>query len=431
MNPAAAPARRIGLLSATTLVVASMLGTGVFTTSGFLLEELGSPWLVLLAWLAGGLLATCGALSYGALARQLPGSGGEYYFLSRTLHPAAGVVAGWISIVAGFAAPLAAASLAFAEYVGDWFPGVAPQALGSTLLVAFAAVHALGEHRGTRLHDLTVVAEVLLVVVFVTLALARVPSELAVHAPSARADLSAFALALIWVSFSYSGWNAAVYVGGEVRDAERALPRALFLGTALITGLYLALNAAFVFAAPPARLAGQADVGRLAAAALGGQPWADALTLLIAVVLAASVSAMTVAGARVHAQMAADGELPHRLAAGDRPPRAALALQCTLALLMLWTSSFRSLLTYIGFTLNLCSAATVVGLIRLRLREGTRLPVAGWPFVPAIFLLAVLGMTLGAIFRQPTESACGLATLAAAWLIWRWRSRHHHRSPSD
>lgn len=430
MNPAAVPARRLGLLSATTLVVASMLGTGVFTTSGFLLEELGSPWLVLLAWLVGGLLAACGALSYGALARHLPGSGGEYYFLSRTLHPAAGVVAGWISIVAGFAAPLAAASLAFAEYVGDWFPGVAPQALGSTLLVAFAAVHALSEHRGTRLHDLAVVAEVLLVVVFVTLALARLPGELAVHAPNARADLPALALALIWVSFSYSGWNAAVYVGGEVRDAERVLPRALLLGTALITCLYLALNAAFVFAAPPARLAGQADVGRLAAAALGGQPWADALTLLIALVLVASVSAMTVAGARVHAQMAADGELPRGLAPGDRPPRAALAVQCVLALLMLWTSSFRSLLTYIGFTLNLCSAATVVGLIRLRLREGTRLPVAGWPFVPAIFLVAVVGMTLGVIFRQPTESACGLTTLAAGWLIWRWRSRHHPRSPS-
>jgi len=412
---------RLGLFSATTLVVASMLGTGVFTTSGLLLADLGSPWLVLLAWLVGGLLATCGALSYGALASRLPESGGEYFFLSRTLHPAAGTMAGWISIIVGFAAPLAAAALAFGEYLGDWLPGSSPQGLGSALLCAFAVVHSRGMQGGSRLHDLTVACEILLIIVFVGLALARLPAGPLLPERTASGGVAAFAVGLIWVSFSYYGWGAAVYVAGEVRDAPRTLPRALLLGTALVTILYLALNAAFVFAAPHAMLAGEIQIGRSAAQALGGAAWANALTALIALVLAASVSAMTIAGPRVYARMAADGELPRRFVAGVAGPRLAIGLQCALSLSLLWTSSFVSLLTYTGFTLNLCAAATVAGLIRLRLCEGCAVAIVGWPLLPLVFLAGMLCMAFAAIIRQPVESLWGLATLAATWLAWRCR----------
>jgi len=409
--------RRLGLLSATTLVVASMLGSGVFTTSGFLLADLKSPWLVLLAWLIGGLLAACGALCYGALARRLPGSGGEYFFLSRTLHPAAGTMAGWISIIVGFAAPLAAAALAFGQYVLDRFPGSSPQWLGSALLAGCALLHAWRVESGSRLHNLTVLLEILLIIVFAGLALARLPADPPPPLPESG-GVAAFAVGLIWVSFSYSGWNAAVYVAGEVRDAQRTLPRALLIGTALVSVLYLTLNAAFVFAAPVATLAGELEIGRVAARALGGDAWAEALSGLIALVLAASVSAMTIAGPRVYARMATDGELPRRFAARHGAPRLAIAVQCALALLLLWSASFRSLLTYIGFTLNLCAAATVVGLLRLKRREGERLAVVGWPLVPLTFLVGTLAMALAAILRQPVESLWGLVTLALAWLLW-------------
>lgn len=420
MTAPLAARRRIGLFSATTLVVASMLGSGVFTTSGFLLADLHSPWLVLLAWLVGGLLAACGALSYGALARRLPESGGEYFFLSRTVHPAAGAIAGWISIVVGFAAPLAAAALAFGEYVLDWFPGASPQSLGSGLLCGLALLHARRMEGGARLHNLTVAIEILLIVVFVVLALSRLPAESLLRPPAAAGSSpAAFAVGLLWVSFSYHGWNAAVYVAGEVRDPEHTLPRALLIGTALVTVLYLALNAAFVFAAPRELLAGEPEIGRVAAQALGGARWADALTGLIALVLAASVSAMTIAGPRVYARMATDGELPRLFAADAGVPRLAIAVQCSLALLLLWSASFKSLLTYIGFTLNLCAAATVAGLIRLRLREGAQIMVVGWPLAPAVFLVGVVGMALSAVVRQPIESLWGLATVAMGWLFWR------------
>lgn len=283
-----------------------------------------------------------------------------------------------------------------------------------------ALLHARRMEDGARLHNLTVAIEILLIVVFVVLALSRLPAESLLRPPAAAGSSpAAFAVGLLWVSFSYYGWNAAVYVAGEVRDPEHTLPRALLIGTALVTVLYLALNAAFVFAAPRELLAGEPEIGRVAAQALGGARWADALTGLIALVLAASVSAMTIAGPRVYARMATDGELPRLFAADAGVPRLAIAVQCTLALLLLWSASFKSLLTYIGFTLNLCAAATVAGLIRLRLREGAQIMVVGWPLAPAVFLVGVVGMALSAVVRQPIESLWGLATVAMGWLFWR------------
>src|SRR6516162_4573048 len=136
------PRRQLGLISATALVIASMVGSGVFTTSGFLLAELHTPGRVLIGWLVGGFLAMLGALCYGALARRFPESGGEYLFLARTIHPAAGYLAGWVSLLVGFSAPLAAIALAFGEYVKDWGPFPDSRLTGSCLVLAFAAPHA-------------------------------------------------------------------------------------------------------------------------------------------------------------------------------------------------------------------------------------------------------------------------------------------------
>lgn len=411
--------RPLGLPTATALVVASMIGTGVFTTSGFLLADLKSPWLVLLAWLVGGVVATCGALSYGALSRRFPESGGEYVFLSRTLHPAAGHSAGWVSLLVGFSAPLAAAAFGFGEYTKDWFPHWSPQALGTVLLLAFALIHAAHTVRGAWVQNFAVALKVLLMAVFVVLALPRLPSLPVSAAEVGGASPGAFAVSLVWVFFSYSGWNAAVYIGGEVREPERNLPRALLQGTALVTALYLALNTAFVFSAPLTALAGKPDIGRVAAMALGGAAWADALSALVALALATSVSAMMMAGPRVYARMACDGVLPRFLACEGDAPRAAIALQCALALLLLWSSTFKGLLTYIGFTLGLSTAATVLGLIRLKLEEGEALEVPGWPWVPGAFLLGMLAMTVFAVLRQPMESLYGFATLSLGWFSWR------------
>ncbi|MHB8522205.1 MAG: APC family permease [Limisphaerales bacterium] len=413
--------RQLGLTSATALVVANMIGTGVFTTSGFLLADLRSPWAVLAVWAAGGVLAALGALSYGALARRIPESGGEYLFLSRTVHPAAGYLAGWISLLVGFSAPVAAAAIAFGEYAKPWLPGWPPQLSGTVLLLVFAGVHATHVRRGARVQDWTVLVKVILILAFVVFAGARVHPSSA--ATVSGIPLSAFGVSLVWVSFSYSGWNAAIYIGGEVSDPERNLPRSLLLGTALVTALYLALNAVFVFAAPVADLSGKVQVAQIAAQALGGTKLATAVSALVALALVSSVSSMVMAGPRVYARMASDGYLPRWLAAGEGPPRAAIALQAVLALVLLWTAAYDSLLTYIGFTLGLSTGATVLGLVRLRRREGAQLRVPGWPWVPGLFLAGVLAMTLFTVARRPMESLVGLGTIGAGFVAWRLTRR--------
>lgn len=419
-------ARQLGWVSATALVVANMIGAGVFTTSGFLLKDLGSPWAVLAVWAGGGLLAALGVLCYGALARRIPESGGEYLFLSKTLHPAAGYVAGWISLFVGFSAPLAAVAYGFGQYAKPWLGGIDAKLSGSILLVLFAFVHAADVRRGAWLQNWIVALKLVLLLGFVGLAIDRIDALPAVTRGSAT--VPAFAVSLIWVSFSYAGWNAAVYLGGEVRDAERTLPLAMLVGTAIVTALYLALNAVFVFSTAPEKLAGQLEVARIAAEALGGVRLANVVTAVVLLALATSASSLIMAGPRVYACMAADGYLPRFLAPAAGPPRAAIGLQVLLALLLLWSSTYEMLLTYIGFTLSLSTAATVLGLVRLRIREGAAVRVVGWPWLPGLFIAAVLAIAGSTVARQPRASGLGLLTLAAGWLAW-WFSARRIRHP--
>ncbi len=411
------PQRSLGLTSATALVVANMIGAGVFSTSGFLLADLGSPWYVLAAWAVGGLQAALGAMCYGALARHIPESGGEYLFLSRTLHPAAGYVAGWLSLLVGFSAPLAAAAFAFGTYARPWLGGIPPPLAGTVLILAFASVHAIEVRRGAQVQNAAVLLKVALIVSFVAIASCKIGLPSAHPAPPF--PVAAFGVSLIWISFSYSGWNAAVYVAGEVRNPEKTIPRALILGTALVTLLYLSLNAVFVFSAPTAELAGKLEVGRIAARAVGGAFLEEAVAGLIALALVSSVSSLVMAGPRVYAQMAADGYLPRWLATISGPPRAAIALQAGLALFFLWSATFDALLTWIGFTLGISTAATVAALIVLRKREGSALSVPGYPVVPWLFLAGVAAMTAFTVAQRPMESLVGVGTILAGLAAWR------------
>lgn len=392
-----------------------MVGTGVFTTSGILLQILGSPWLVLLTWLLGGVIALLGALCYGALAQRIPESGGEYVFLSRTLHPSAAFVAGWLSLIVGFAVPLGALAFAFAEYMRPWLPAFANARVVATLLLIGASMLHFGSVSfGARVQAAIVVAEVVLITLFACFGLGRLYPDGFHTAPIAH-NFGSMGLALVIVSFAYLGWNAAVYIGGEVKDPEHNLPRALIYGTSVVTILYLALNALFVFAAPVPTLAGRIDVAHVAAEAVGGPRLALAVSGLVALALALCVSALTMTGPQVAARMAADGLLPRvfRASAG-RPPRVALLAQLSLGLLALWTATFEHILTYVGFTLGASTLATIVGLCRIRWKEGAALHVPGWPYVPGLFLAFVTGSTVFTVVKRPYEGLVGLATLAVA-----------------
>lgn len=399
--------RHLGLGSATALVVANMIGVGVFTTSGFALADLGSPGRVLAAWAVGGGFAVLGAISYGALASRMAESGGEYLFLSRTVHPLAGFLAGWVSLFAGFTAPIAAAAAGLEAYLAPAGTAAGPW-IGTAAIVVAAVLHGLRAAPGVLAQNLAVGAKLLLLAVFV----ATAASCLEVPAPTAAPAFvwGDFAVTLVWVSFSYSGWNAAVYVAGEVRDAQRTVPRALLRGTLITMAVYLALNAVFVFAAPVADLAGKQDIAAVAAGALGGDGLALFVRLIIGLALLTSISSMLMAGPRVYAQMASDGVFPRVLAPRAAVPTAAVFLQAALALICLWIASLRDLLGYIGYTLGLSTAATVACLFVLRRRDpGMRVP--GHPWVPAVFVAATLAVSAFVAWQQSRESLWGIGTI--------------------
>jgi APA family basic amino acid/polyamine antiporter len=420
-----APARRLGLVSATALVVASMIGAGVFTTSGFALADLGSPARVLAAWLVGGATAAAGALCYGALARAIPESGGEYTYLGRTLHPLAGFLAGWVSLLAGFTAPTAVAALGLQAYLEASFAfGGDPRWIGTAAILLAGALHGLRLAPGLAAQNVAVALKLALILAFVALGATRLaPLELT-RTAAPPLDLGAFAVSLVWISFAYSGWNAVGYVAGEVRDPERTLPRALLLGTGLVTLAYLALNAVFVYAAPLTELAGKAEVGALAAEALGGAGLRRFLTAIVALALFTSVSSLVMAGPRVYARMAADGVFPPFFAFTGEVPRRAIALQVALAVAVVWLSELRELIAAVGFTLGLCAAASVVGLLRLRARAGAaRVPIPGHPLVPAFFLATTLFAAGALVVREPRNAALGLAAVALGLVVYAQRRR--------
>lgn len=399
-----------------------MIGVGVFTTSGYLLADLGHPNLVLLAWLVGGIIALCGALSYGALARRMPESGGEYYFLSRTIHPLIGFLAGWTSLLAGFTAPIAAAALALDAYVRYAFAVSGPPELIATgTIVVATLMHAVRLGYGIYIQNLAVTLKVVLIIAFIIFGTSRLPVPISTEVTplGGSFDLGAFATALVWISFAYSGWNATVYVAGEVRRPEQTVHRSLLLGTCIVIIAYLGLNFVFVNAAPLHELANRAEIGAVAAQTIGGDELRRAASGLVTLALFTSISAMLMAGPRVYACMAEDGLFPQLFASRRDVPTAAVALQALLAITVVCISQLRELLGYIGFTLGLSAFLTVVALVLLRWREGPdSVPIPLYPWIPLTFVMATLLISGFMLVREPIEAVLGLATVASGIPIY-------------
>ncbi len=403
-----------------------MIGAGVFTTSGFALQDLGDRRVVMLAWLVGGLLALCGAVCYGALGRRIPESGGEYTFLTVSFHPLAGFLAGWVSLLAGFTAPIALAALGLQSYLTATFaiPG-RPEWIGTIAILTAGMMHGLYLRQGVWIQNVAVALKVVVVAAFVALGAGAIPpaSATASAVPSG-VDLGAFAVALVWIMFSYSGWNAVVYVAGEVRAPDRNLMRVLCLATVGVTVLYIGLNAIFLWAAPADVIAGKVEVGAIAAEALGGPVWKRWISVIVAMALFTSVSAMVMAGPRVYARMAADGLMPRILDAGSEVPAAAVAFQVLLAIVVVWFTGLAQLLSYIGFTLGLSAAMTVVGLMKMRREESAKsLPIPGYPVVPVLFIGVTVAASVFMVARRPTEAIIGLLTALSGVPVYLWMRR--------
>lgn len=404
------------------LIFANMIGAGVFTTSGFALADLGSPHRVMLAWVVGGLIAMCGALSYGALARHLTESGGEYLFLSRVIHPLAGFVAGCVSLVAGFSGAIALSALAFETYVQPLVGVQLPTgtlAVSVVLLAAF--LHGIRVSLGTSVQDFVVGLKFVLILVFIAIAVVSAKSfGTAIDFPPPPVfSASTFAMSLVWISLSYSGYNAAVYVAGEAREKQRLVPKAIWIGTLLVTLIYLCLNAVFVYLVPYEITAGREDVAAAAAGYLGGENLAMLVRIIIGISLLTSVSAMVMIGPRVYARMADDRVFPSIFRFRGEVPRAAIALQAGAAILFISFTSLKNLLSYLGFTLSLCAALTVFCLFLIKSRETKgSLKIPGYPIVPAFFVTATVVLAAAAVWRNPVELLFAMLTFLAGGLLY-------------
>lgn len=414
--------RKLGLITLTSLVIANMIGAGIFTTSGFALADLGSPNVVMLGWLLGGAIALCGALSYGALSDHISESGGEYLFLSRLIHPLLGFIAGTVSLIAGFTGAIAIAALAFESYFLPLLPWELPaRSVAIATILLAALLHGVKDSVGTVVQNIVVGLKLVLIFAFIIAAAVFTGSHGTAPAPASVPAFSLIALAgsLVWISLSYSGYNAAVYVAGEAAKEKGLVARSMWLGTVLVWVIYLLLNGTFVYLVPFDLIAGKQDVAAIAAQYIGG----DALTLLVRVIisvsLATSVFAMIMIGPRVYAQMADDGLFPAILRTKADVPRSSIFFQAAAAAIFVIFSDIQGLLSYLGLTLSLCAALTVSCLFVLKRRKDIAFTgIPGYPFVSGIFIAATLFLAILASINRPAEFIGTFVTFAVGVIAY-------------
>jgi APA family basic amino acid/polyamine antiporter len=430
-DPAAPPARAAGssvsLVVATAVVVADMVGVGIFTSLGFQVKDIPSGFSLLWLWIVGGIVALCGVFSYSELGAMFPRSSGEYNFLSRAFHPAFGFAAGWTSATVGFAAPVALAAMAFGDYAIAVFPQASPLLLGLAVIWLTTVVQLGGVKPSSTFQMVWTVIKIVLIVAFLVAGFAIGTPQPISFAPTA-ADLrhvisAPFAISLVFVMYAYAGWNAATYIIGEMHEPRRNLPRALLIGTLIVIALYVAVNAVFLYSTPMDKLSGQLDVARVVGNHIFGETGGRAVAALISLGLVSSISAMMWIGPRVTMTMGEDIPALRFFArtSARGAPVAAIWFQLAVATVLLYMQSFEAVLDFVQFSLLCCSLFTVLGVIKLR---GTHplLPrpyrTWGYPVTPFIFIVVTLFMMYYLLTERPFESLMSLLILGTGVVLY-------------
>ncbi len=435
--------RGFGLSTATYTVVASMVGVGILTTSGYTIKDTGSHTVLLALWLVGGLLAMSGALTVAELAAAMPYAGGEYVFIRETYGKPPAFLYGWISFLIGFSAPAAIASHAAASYlVGPWLDTddadsyLVIHSLAVLLIVALTLFHLRGRRVSSWVQDLSTLLKVGLLVAFVIAGFVWGRGDLGhlssnTHTGGLR--WSVLAISLVYVMYGYTGWNAATYIAGEIRDPDRNLPRSLLLGCGGVVVLYLVINLLYAYALPTEEVVAMSyhqvePIAAVAAERLFG-PWISAiLSVAIGVGLLATASAFVMIGPRVYFAMARDGLFPSM--AGTLSPKTGTPNNATLAqaagtLALLFTGTFKDILTYAGIGLSISAFFVILSVFVLRIwRPDMPRPfkTPGYPVVPLVFLACVLWMIVFAFQNQPLWSTISIASILAGvpvYYVWQ------------
>lgn len=419
--------RHISMWTASSFVIASMIGTGVFTSLGFQLNDIQSIFPLIMLWIVGGVVALCGALSYSELGAALPRSGGEYHLLSRIIHPSIGFAGGFVSATVGFSAPAVLAAMALGTYFAAIFPAFDPIWVACSMILIFHFLHAFSLKWGTLFQGWSTGIKVILIFIFIIAGFMMNDHQVISILPK-PGDVklimsSGFAVSLVWVYYAYTGWNSTIYFAGEVRNPQKDLPRSLLLGTSFVMVLYVLLNYIFLYTTPMSEMVGQVEVGYISGVRIFGQTGAGIIAIGISFLLLSTISSYVFIGPRIMETMGEDYSYIRILSKNNSQgiPIYAFILQLAICLLFIFTSSFEQVLMYTGIALIITNSATVVAVFVLRKRE-PELPrpykVWGYPWTPILFL-AVNAWILFYTFKEQTvESIIGVSLFLASILLY-------------
>jgi APA family basic amino acid/polyamine antiporter len=436
--------RKLGLFPVINIVVANIIGAGIFTTTGYLMDMLGNPVVMLILWFTGGLLAFCGALAFSELGAAYPEAGGEYTFISKIFHPLPGFLSGWLSLIVGFSAPIAASAIGFSRYFIWAFPGLQSfmlmesisielfsRLLAVLVIFVFTILHSKGVVLGSRVQNGLTFLKVLLlaglVLAGMTLGEGDFRNFIADKDYTINfKGLKSAGLSLMFIMFAYSGWNAATYIGSEIKNPGKVIPRSLLISTVIVTLLYLAINLFFIYAIPPNQMAGEPEIGAMAAGHAFGGFAEKIISLLISFALFSSLSAFIILGPRVYYSMSRDGYF-FKFAALVHPkskvPRLALALQAAIAILLVLTGTFEQIIAYMGFSLGLFPILAVLGVFKLRITGKSKLKMPGYPYVHLFFIILSVAILILAYFERPWESTIAIITALSGIPVFYWFKR--------
>ncbi|MBO0725580.1 MAG: amino acid permease [Blastocatellia bacterium] len=437
--------RALSVWGAAAFVITSMIGTGIFIVPAEVKAATGNGVAALGVWVTGAALALFGAFCYAELATRMPRAGGEYQYLLNIYGRPWGFIGGWITLFAGFAAPTAVSTLKAVEYFSPLAPGWklgAPLITGlgltrgsivaALLPLLLALAHSVGVRPSGRLQTILAVMTVTAIIVFTTAGVTSGRGDWSGVTQGSQAT-GAWWVALIQVSFAYSGWNAAAYLAGEVTEPRRTLPRALISGTLAVAILYIALNLLFFYALPAESWRPGLAVGQKAAEHLFGASGGKLVSAIITILMIGAISAWTASGPRIYYAMARDGLAPSifgRLGKRSQAPIIAIFTQAALASVMALTGALSTLLLYVGSALLLISALTVAAVYVVRRGSSAdpkrNFSALGYPFTPAVYILLVILSWVQTLREQPKAAVYALATIAAGVAVyyigraWGW-----------
>ena len=434
--------RQVGLFTVTNIVVANIIGAGIFTTTGFIMGYIRNPLLMIILWVVGGIIAFFGALSYGELGAAFPKAGGEYYFITRQFHPLLGFLSGWSSLIVGFSAPIAASAIGATEYFTLVWPvldsnflssvGIGPvlfkKFLAVFIILVFTIIHSRGLVFGAKIQNILTVMKVFLIImiIFVGLSFGKGSYSNLVNFESFDFSFSGWksiGLSLMFVMFAYSGWSASTYIGSEIKSPRKNIPRSLLISSGIVMVLYILLNLFFIFAIPVDEMQGVPEIGGLAARKALGETAQMIFSLFIGFALFSSLSAFIILGPRIYYSMAKQGyffSIAAKVHPKYRVPVTAIVLQSIIAVVLVLSGTFEQILVYMGFSLGIFPVIAVFGVFKLRRTGKSKVKLWGYPYVQIVFIIVGILMHLFAFLERPVESSIAILTLLAGIPFYYW-----------